>query len=319
MSNPTERQHNVIIAGSGPAGYTAAIYLGRANLRPLILAGPMPGGQLTTTTTIENFPGFPHGIDGNQLMTDMEAQSKNNGAEIQFEMATGLRRDGAGWIVESSIGELRTHAVIIATGASPKLLGLEGEQTYWNFGVHTCAVCDGGFYKEKNVVVVGGGDTAVEEASYLTKLCAKVTLVHRRDTLRASKVMVERALANPKLEIAWNSAVVDVLGTTDGKRKRMNGVVLKDTVNGSTRELAASALFIAIGHTPNSAWLGGQVTADDNGYIVVDHHMATNLEGVFAAGDVHDHHYRQAITAAGFGCQAALEAERYLSRQGLQA
>lgn len=316
MTDATVR--NAIICGSGPAGYTAAIYLARANVKPLLVAGPMIGGQLTTTTTIENFPGFPEGQDGNKLMTDMEAQARNQGAEIEYESATKLARDGNVWVVETTKGPVRAHTVVICTGASPRLLGLPSEQTYWNYGVHTCAVCDGGFYRGKEVVVVGGGDTAMEEAGYLAKLCAKVTVVHRRGELRASKTMADRALANPKIEFAWHSAVEEVIGDVEGPhKKRVNTVRLVDLRDGSKRDVAASAMFLAIGHVPNSAWLGGQVKTTDDGYIVVDHHQSTNLPGVFAAGDVHDHHYRQAITAAGYGCMAALEAERYLTREGI--
>ncbi len=312
-----DRIHNVIVCGSGPSGYTAALYLARANLSPVILAGSQVGGQLTTTTEVENFPGFPDGVDGNELMTRMEAQAKKYGAEMHYELANSLRRDGDHWVIESGIGPLRAHTVIIATGASPKMLGMEGEQTYWNYGVHTCAVCDGGFYRGKEVVIVGGGDSAMEEATYLAKLCSKVTVVHRRDELRASKVMADRALATKNIEFAWNSMVDEVLGETDGKRKKVTAVRLRSTVDDSTREIPASAIFIAIGHTPNTAWLDGVVKTDENGYIIADTHQRTNLEGVFAAGDCHDYHYRQAITAAGYGCMAALEAERYLTRIGV--
>jgi len=307
-----------IICGSGPAGYTAAIYLARANLKPLLLAGPMVGGQLTTTTVIENFPGFPEGQDGNQLMSDMEAQARNNGAEIAYESAEGMEEGDGCWLVRSTMGDLRAHAVIIATGASPRMLGLESEQTFWNFGVHTCAVCDGGFYRGKEGAIVGGGDSAMEEAMYLANLCSKVTVIHRRDELRASKVMADRALANPKLEFAWNSVPVEVLGEVEGQhKKRVTAVRVRDVQTDETRDIPASAMFLAIGHTPNSGWLGGKVAVADTGYVLVDDHQKTNLEGVFAAGDIHDHHYRQAITAAGYGCAAALEAERYLARIGV--
>ena len=310
--------HNVIIAGSGPAGYTAALYLARANLRPLLLAGPLVGGQLTTTTVIENFPGFPDGRDGNELMTDMEKQAKKYGTQVHYESAEGLERDGDHGVLKSTLGVLRAHAVTSATGASAKMLGLESEQTFWNYGVHTCAVCDGGFYRGKEVVVVGGGDSAMEEASYLTKLCSKVTIVHRRDELRASKIMADRALANPKIEMAWNSVPAEVIGEVEGPhKKRVTAVKLKSTKDGSTRDVPASAMFLAIGHVPNSAWLPEDVKRDENGYVIVDHNMQATHEGLYAAGDIHDHHYRQAITAAGFGCQAALQAERYLTRLGV--
>jgi thioredoxin reductase (NADPH) len=314
---PKDGIHNVIVCGSGPSGYTAALYLARANLSPVILAGSQVGGQLTTTTEVENFPGFPDGVDGNELMTRMEEQAKKYGAVMHYELANSLTQEGAHWVIESGMGTLRAHTVVIATGASPRLLGMEGEQTYWNYGVHTCAVCDGGFYRGKEVIVVGGGDSAMEEATYLAKLCSKVTIIHRRDELRASKVMADRALATKNIEFAWNSVVDEVLGETDGKRKKVTAVRLRSTVDNSTREIPASAMFVAIGHTPNTAWMGDKVTKDENGYIIVDSHQRTNLEGVFAAGDCHDHHYRQAITAAGYGCMAALEVERHLTRIGV--
>lgn len=317
MSN--DSIHNAIICGSGPAGYTAGIYLSRANLKPLLIAGPMVGGQLTTTTVIENFPGFPEGVDGNKLMMDMEQQAKNNGTEIEYEQATSIRREADHFVIETTAGTRRGRTVVICTGASPKMLNLPSEQTFWNYGVHTCAVCDGGFYKGKQVVVVGGGDSAMEEASYLAKLCEKVYIVHRRDELRASAVMAKRVLDNPKIELVWNSTVSEIVGEVLGQHKKKVQVVrTKNLVDGSTRDLEVSAMFVAIGHTPNTAWLNGFVELEETGYLKVDHHCNTSVEGVFAGGDVHDHHYRQAITAAGFGCMAALEAERYLSRQGVQ-
>lgn len=317
---PDQKTRNAIVVGSGPAGYTAALYLSRANLEPLLLAGPMVGGQLTTTTTIENFPGFPEGRDGNELMMDMEKQAKNYGTEMLYESAEALEKDGDAWIVKTGAGDFRAHTVIIASGASPKMMGIESEQIFWNYGVHTCAVCDGGFYRGKEVVVVGGGDSAMEEAGYLTKLCSKVYVVHRRDELRASKIMADRALANPKIEFVWNSVVEEVLGEVEGQhKKRVTAVRVKDRVDGSTRDLPASAMFLAIGHTPNAGWLPESVERDENGYVVVDHGMKATHDGLFAAGDIHDHHYRQAITAAGYGCQAALQAERYLVRMGIGA
>ncbi len=309
---------NAIICGSGPAGYTAAIYLARANVKPLLIAGPMVGGQLTTTTTIENFPGFPEGQDGNQLMMDMEAQCKNYGAEIEYEKATGLRREGDHYVVETTVGPRKAYTVLICTGASPRMMNIETEQTFWNYGVHTCAVCDGGFYRGKEVAIVGGGDSAMEEASYLTKLCEKVYVIHRRDELRASKIMADRALANPKIEFVWNSVVEEVLGEVESERKkRVTAIKVRNVKDDSTKEIPVSAMFLAIGHKPNSDWIEGVIDLHDNGYVKVDSHCNTNLPGVFAAGDIHDHHYRQAITAAGFGCMAALEAERYLTREGL--
>lgn len=312
-----QKIHKAVICGSGPAGYTAALYLARAEVQPLLLAGPLIGGQLTTTTTIENFPGFPEGQDGNQLMMDMEKQCKNYGAEIMYESAHALEKVDDHYVIKSGAGDIHTRTVLICTGASARMLGLDSEQTFWNYGVHTCAVCDGGFYRGKEVVVVGGGDTAMEEASYLAKLCSKVTVVHRRDELRASKIMAERVLANDKIEMAWDSVVDEVLGEVESdKKKKVHAVRIKNVKSGETREVPASAMFLAIGHTPNSDWVQGMVDMEDMGYLKVDEHQQTNLEGVYAAGDIHDHHYRQAITAAGYGCKAALEAERYLTRIG---
>lgn len=313
----SERIEKALILGSGPAGYTAALYLARANLSPLLYAGPQVGGQLTTTTTIENFPGFPKGQDGNKLMMDMEEQCKAYGTRIEYESATGLKRDGDHYVVETTTGPVRAYTVLICTGASPRMLGLDSEQEYWNYGVHTCAVCDGGFYRGKEVAIVGGGDSAMEEATYLTKLCSKVYVIHRRDELRASKIMADRALENKKIEFVWNAQVDAVLGEKEGGRKRrVTSVRVKNTKDGSTREIPVSAMFLAIGHVPNTAWLDGQLDSDETGYLKVDDRQQTNLEGVYAAGDCHDHHYRQAITAAGYGCKAALEAERYLTRIG---
>lgn len=317
-SNGNQEIRKAVIIGSGPAGWTAGIYLSRANLSPLLYAGAQIGGQLTTTTEVENFPGFPEGRDGPELMSDMEKQAKRYGTEIIYDVIEKVdfsQRpfrlwDGAG-------NEILAHTVIICTGASPRMLGLESEKTYWNRGVHTCAVCDGGFYKGKTAVVIGGGDSAMEEASYLSKLCAKVIVVHRREELRASHIMAERALANPRIEFIWNSAVDEVLGEKVGLFNKMTGLQLRNIKDNSTQEIKADAMFIAIGHQPNSGFLGGQLTTDDSGYLVVNAGMATNVEGVFAAGDIHDHNYRQAITAAGYGCMAALEVERWLTRQGL--
>lgn len=308
---------NVIVLGSGPAGLTAALYLSRANLAPLLFAGPMAGGQLTTTTEVENFPGFPEGIHGPALMENMEKQAVRYGTEIVHEKIERVDFGRRPFDLHSGENSYRAHTVIIATGASPKLLGIPGEQKYWNYGVHTCAVCDGGFYRKKEIAVVGGGDSAMEEASYLSKLASKVYVIHRRDQLRASKIMAERALANPKLEFVWNAAPVEVFGDTEGQFQKCRGIRIKDTRNGEVRDLAVSAMFVAIGHTPNTAFLGGALDTDEAGYLKVNGHQQTSVPGVFAAGDVHDTHYRQAITAAGMGCAAALEAERYLVREGL--
>lgn len=317
-TQPQEQEvNNVVIIGSGPAGWTAGIYLSRANLSPLLYCGTQIGGQLTTTTDVENFPGFPEGRDGPALMSDMEAQAKRYGTRIVYEEIEKVDFSQRPFVLHSAGEKVLAHAVIICTGASPKMLGLKSEQTFWNRGVHTCAVCDGGFYRDKVVAVVGGGDSAMEEATYLAKLCKKVYVIHRRDELRASRIMAERALANPKLEFLWNNTVDEVLGDTSGKFPKTTGLRLKNTKDGSTSEIEVDAMFLAIGHTPNSAFLGGQVETDDGGYVIVNEKLETNVEGVYAAGDIHDHVYRQAITAAGFGCMAALEVERSLVREGL--
>lgn len=317
MSDNHNKINNVVIVGSGPAGWTAAIYLSRANLSPVVYAGAQVGGQLTTTTEIENFPGFPHGKDGPELMSDMEAQAKRYGTAVVYEEIQSIDFSQRPFLLKAGGGEVRAHAIIICTGASPKMLGLPGEKTFWNRGVHTCAVCDGGFYKGKNVAVIGGGDSATEEATYLAKLCSKVYLVHRRDELRASKIMAERALKNEKIEMVWNSVPEDVVGDTTGKFPKTTGLRVKNVKDGTVRELAIDAMFIAIGHKPTTDFLKGTLTTDANGYLIVNDAQETNIEGVYAAGDVHDHVYRQAITAAGFGCKAALEVERYLTRKGL--
>lgn len=306
---------DVIIIGTGCAGWTAAIYTSRANLNPLVLAGAQVGGQLTTTTEVENFPGFPEGIDGWQLMENMKAQATKFGARVEYKTADGVvkREDG---IFEIKIGEetLEAKAVIVATGASARMLGLPGEdELYGKGGLTTCATCDGAFYPDMPVVIVGGGDSACEEATFLTRFASKVYLVHRRDELRASKIMAERALANEKIEPIWDSELTAYHPADDGK---MRAVGLRNLKTGEESELEVRGVFIAIGHVPNSAFLGDLVDVDENGYIVQNpSRTATKTEGLFVAGDVADHFYRQAITAAGQGCAAALEAERWLAEQ----
>lgn len=304
---------SLIIIGSGPSGYTAAIYAARANLEPLVFEGSVTaGGALMNTTDVENFPGFPEGIMGPALMDNLRAQAERFGAELVADDVTSV--DLGGEIKTVSLADGRTfraRSVILAMGSGYRKLGLEGEDRLSGHGVSWCATCDGFFFRGKEIAVVGGGDSAVEEATFLTKFADKVTLIHRRDELRASKIMIERAFANDKLEFAWNSEVDEILG--DGL---LEGVVLRDTVTGQTRTLPVSGLFIAIGHDPRSELLVGQVDLDDEGYVLTrPGSTATNLPGVFAAGDLVDHVYRQAITAAGTGCQAALDAERFLAHQ----
>ncbi len=302
---------DVIIIGSGPAGYTAAIYAARANLHPLVFEGSVTaGGALMTTTDVENFPGFPDGIMGPALMDDLRKQAEKFGAELVPDDVTDVALTGATKIVRDSAGNaFEARAVILAMGSGYRKLGLEGEDRLSGHGVSWCATCDGFFFRDQHIAVVGGGDSAVEEATFLTRFGAKVTLIHRRDELRASKIMVERALANDKLEFAWNSEVAEIVG-----EHKLEGVVLRDTQSGQTRTLDATGLFVAIGHDPRSELVRGQVELDDQGYVLVDgRSTATNLTGVFACGDLVDHVYRQAVTAAGTGCAASLDAERYLT------
>ncbi|WP_020691395.1 thioredoxin-disulfide reductase [Aeromicrobium massiliense] len=302
---------NLIIIGSGPSGYTAAVYAARANLNPLVFEGSVTaGGALMNTTDVENFPGFPTGIMGPELMDNMRAQAERFGAELIADDVTAV--DLSGPVKSVSLADGRTfqaHTVVLAMGSGYRRLGIEGEDRLSGHGVSWCATCDGFFFRDKEILVVGGGDSAVEEATFLTRFGSKVTLVHRREELRASKIMQERAFSNPKLEMAWNSEVAEIHG--DGL---LEAVTLRDTVTGETRRVPASALFIAIGHDPRSELVKGQVELDDEGYVLVQPgSTATNLPGVFAAGDLVDHTYRQAITAAGTGCSAALDAERYLA------
>jgi thioredoxin reductase (NADPH) len=304
---------NVIIIGTGCAGYTAAIYVARANLTPLMLSGTQPGGQLTTTTEVENFPGFPEGIMGPEMMMNMQKQAEKFGTRIQYASVESIAKDDDGnFSVKLGGGEtLRSKTVIIATGAAPRHLGLPNEKDLIGRGLTSCATCDGAFYRDVPVAVIGGGDSACEEAGFLTRFASKVYLIHRRDELRASKIMAERALANPKIEPVWNSGVEEYLTNEKGE---MRAVKLKNLVDGSESELAVDCVFVAIGHVPNSGFVSGLVDLDENGYILqVPGRTATKTPGLFAAGDVADHYYRQAITAAGQGCAAALEAERYLT------
>ncbi|MFT4187510.1 MAG: thioredoxin-disulfide reductase [Aeromicrobium sp.] len=302
---------NLIIIGSGPSGYTAAIYAARASLEPLVFEGSVTaGGALMNTTDVENFPGFPEGIMGPELMDNLRAQAERFGAELVANDVVSVDLTGDVKTVKLSDGSAHSAlAVILATGSGYRKLGVDREDELSGHGVSWCATCDGFFFREQEIIVVGGGDSALEEATFLTRFASKVTLVHRRDELRASKIMQDRATANEKIEFAWNSEIAELHG--DGK---LEAVTLRDTVTGETRRLDASGLFIAIGHDPRSELLAGQVDLDDEGYVLVQSgSTATNLTGVFAAGDLVDHTYRQAITAAGSGCAAALDAERYLA------
>jgi thioredoxin reductase (NADPH) len=302
---------SVIIIGSGPAGYTAAIYAARASLKPLVFEGSVTaGGALMTTTDVENFPGFADGIMGPDLMDNLRNQALRFGAELVADDVTAVQLEGDLKSVATSDGTTHTaHTVILAMGSGYRKLNIPDEDRLSGHGVSWCATCDGFFFREQNIVVVGGGDSAVEEATFLTRFASKVTLVHRRDELRASKIMQDRAFANDKIEFAWNSEVAEIIGDD-----RLEGVVLRDTQTGETRQLDVTGLFIAIGHDPRSELIKGQVELDDEGYVLVNPgSTSTNVRGVFAAGDLVDHTYRQAVTAAGTGCAAALDAERFLT------
>jgi len=300
----------VIIIGSGPAGYTAAVYAARANLAPLMLTGLQAGGQLTLTTLVENYPGFVDGIQGPELMETMKKQAERFGTEMIAEDATAVDFQRRPFVVRAGDASYESQTVIIATGATAKLLGLDAETQLMGRGVSTCATCDGFFFKDQNIMVVGGGDAAMEEALFLSRLGRKVDVVHRRDSLRASKIMQERALKNPKIEVIWNSAVDAIADVDQGK---VTGVRLKNLKTGALDERPVDGLFIAIGHQPNTQIFRGQIELLPNEYIkVVPGTTQTSVPGVFAAGDAQDHVYRQAVTAAGTGCMAALEAERYL-------
>ena len=303
--------HNVIIVGSGPAGYTAAIYAARAQLSPIVYEGSVTaGGALMNTTEVENFPGFPDGVMGPDLMDNLRKQAEKFGAKLITDDIVEMKLDGAiKTLVDGSGNTLQAKSVILATGSAYKEIGLENEKRLSGRGVSWCATCDGFFFREKEVAVVGGGDSAIEEANFLTRFATKVVLIHRRDTLRASKIMAERAMANPKIEFLWNTEVTDVLGDTN-----MTGLALKNTVDGSVSQRNFDGLFVAIGHVPRSELLTGQIDLDNEGYVKVEGRTTrTNQVGVFACGDLVDHTYRQAITAAGSGCQAALDAERFLA------
>ncbi|MBL0176782.1 MAG: thioredoxin-disulfide reductase [Ignavibacteria bacterium] len=309
----------VVIIGSGPAGLTAALYTARANLKPLVLEGMQPGGQLTITTDIENFPGFPDGVLGPVLMDDMRKQAMRFGAETKFVHVDRVDFSKRPFHLFVEETEYTADAVIISTGASAKLLGLESESHFMGYGVSACATCDGFFFRGVEVAVVGGGDTAIEEATYLTKFASKVTIIHRREALRASKAMQERAANNPKIEFLWNTAIEKVVGTDVNGVRKMTHLKVRNVKTNEYSDLAVEGLFIGIGHQPNTGLFTGLIDMDENGYIrTVGKSTYTNIEGVFACGDVQDHVYRQAISAAGTGCMAAIDAERWLASKGIE-
>ena len=315
--------HEVVIIGSGPAGLTAAIYTARADLAPLVIEGEpsstsdQPGGQLMLTTDVENYPGFPDGVMGPQLMADMRTQATRFGADLVTLKVSRVDLSAspfAIWIGDpaAALPTYTAESVIVSTGARSVMLGLEAEQRLIGHGLSTCATCDGFFFRDQEIAVVGGGDSALEEAGFLTKFASKVTIVHRRNALRASKIMQHRAFENPRIEFAWNTAVVDVIGDT-----KVEALAVRDTVNGEERSLPVTGVFIAIGHSPSTDLFVGQLDMDDAGYLVTgSDRSTTNIEGVFACGDVQDHIYRQAVTAAGSGCMAAIDAERWLESRG---
>jgi thioredoxin reductase (NADPH) len=310
-SNDSLIEHfDVIIVGSGPAGYTASIYTSRAKLKTLIITGSLPGGQLMTTSEVENYPGFPNGIFGPELMINMKQQSERFGTTMVTDEVTKVDFKNMPFKIYTESSIYTAESVLISTGATPRKLGIEPEQAFSGRGISYCATCDGPFFKDQHIVVVGGGDTALEEANFLTKFGKSVKIIHRRDHLRASKILQERAFENPKIDFIWNSTVVDIKG--DGK---ISSIIIKNNKNGVETKLNVGGLFVAIGHEPNTSIFKDQIDMDDRGYVIVKNYTKTNIDGVFASGDVHDYRYRQAITAAGFGCMAALDIEKWLAER----
>jgi thioredoxin reductase (NADPH) len=304
------KHYDVLIIGSGPAGYTAGVYTSRAKLSTLMISGTLPGGQLMTTSEVENYPGFPNGIFGPELMMNMRQQAERFGGIVVDDEVIKVNFKKRPFMITTHSETYTAEAVIACTGASPRKLGIPSEQQFSGRGVSYCATCDGPFFKGEDIVVVGGGDTALEEATFLTKFGKSVKIVHRRETLRASKILQEKAMENPKIEFMWNNVVSDIKGD-----KKIATVMVKNITSGKEMTLSAGGLFVAIGHEPNTMIFNGQLELDDKGYIILKDHTRTSVEGVFAAGDVHDHRYRQAVTAAGFGCMAAIDVERWLSEK----
>ena len=317
MSENNVEKTQCLIIGSGPAGYTAAIYAARADLKPMMYQGLQPGGQLTTTTEVDNFPGYPEGTPGPEMMQDFQKQAERFETDVRWGMITEIDLSQRPFIAKADDGKtIEAETVVIATGATAKWLGMPSESEYNGYGVSACATCDGFFYKGKVVAVVGGGDTAAEEASYLANLCEKVYLIHRRDELRASKAMQKRVLNTKNIETVWDTVPKEVIGETEGFAKKVTGVIVQNVKTGKEKTIDIDGFFVAIGHKPNTDLFKGQLDMNDTGYLITKPDSTeTNIEGVFAAGDVQDHIYRQAVTAAGTGCMAAIEAERWLAIQ----
>ena len=302
--------HDVIIIGAGPAGYTAGIYCSRARHDTILISGLLPGGQLMNTTDVENYPGFDEGIMGPDLMQIMRKQTENMGTKIVDDVVTNIDFSQNPFKVSTASTNFEAKTVIVCTGATPRKIGIVGEQTFAGKGVSYCATCDGAFFRDQELAVVGGGDSCMEEATFLTKFASKVHIIHRRDEFRASKIMQERALNNEKITVHWNSTVSDIKGD-----QKVQQVILKDTVTGEESSVNMAGVFVAIGHEPNTELFNGKLELDENGYIVLKNNTQTSVNGVFSAGDVHDHRYRQAVTAAGYGCMAAIDVDKYLSEQ----